>query len=423
MTKPEFKSVSTDFIEGFQRVSRPGNSRLLSESQQRAVELRESRVASAAEFFTDLLNGQTPYYFLREALQPSSRQMAETIENAYPGLYRPMTMAERHYAAAYVGDESLIESHSTSDFPLLMGDVLDRMMLQRFAEVPQVWRNYISVGRPLRDFRLARLLMTDGGDGQWDDLSEEEGIQYASITESGKSITPKLYGKGVRLSWQLLMNDDLDAFAEVPNLLARGGRRTISKYATGLLFTTTGPQNVTALASNPALSVANLATAVGTFAALTDSEGEPIALEGLRLVVGPGLYVTAKNILETLTADLAAGGGTSTQIIRVNNWMVRGMSLVVDPYIPIVATTNGATSWILTTDPNTTRPAARMRFLNGFAEPQMYQKAPNTMRVNGGIDPSVGNFDSMATEYKGLVAFGGAAIEAKAAVGSNGSGS
>ena len=78
---------------------------------------------------------------------------------------------------------------------------------------------------------------------------------------------------------------------------------------------------------------------------------------------------------------------------------------------------------MLTADPATSRPLARIRFLQGFEQPQLYQKAPNTQRVGGGIDPDVGDFQSMASEFKGLVAFGGVAIEDKAGIASNGSGS
>lgn len=417
-TKHQYSQVSASFLEGFSRVPRLRTHRLMSEAQQQQVAAHQNRVASAAEFFADLLTGALPGHYLQEALRPSHPQFVRVIESNYPGLYQRIDAGR--------GTVGLLqESMTTSDFPLLMGDVLDRMLLQRFSEIPQVWRDYIAVGRPLRDFRTARLLTTDGGDGRWDTVTEETGVKYTTLTESGDTITPDLYGKGVRLAWRMLVNDDLDAFAEIPAILGRGGRRTISYSATDLVFNSTGPDTsvVTALSGNPVLSVANLGTAIETFAAQTDSEGEPILLEGMRLVFGPGLRVTANNIANQLTVDLVEAGGTSNRTVRVNNWLVQGLTLVEDPYIPIIATTNGDTSWVLTTNPNTARPVAMMRFLQGFEQPNLYQKAPNTQRVAGGLDPSVGDFDSMSMEYKGLVAFGGTAVEQKAAVGSNGSGS
>jgi hypothetical protein len=132
-----------------------------------------------------------------------------------------------------------------------------------------------------------------------------------------------------------------------------------------------------------------------------------------------------QNLLNQLSVDMTDAPGVSGQIVRVNNWIVRGLSAVEDPYFPIIITTGdrGATSWLLCASPDTGRPAARIRFLQGFENPNLYQKAPDTMRVSGGLDDMVGDFQSMAHEYKGLVAFGGSTIEPKAVVGSNGSNS
>jgi hypothetical protein len=429
LSKNHYAPSPVDFVEGFSRVQRISEAhvRRMSEPQRRAHALRESRIASAAQLIADVVNGVERSYMVREALNPSSPQMAALINARYPGVFRPMTAHETHLAEAMFGS-SISESMTTSDFPLLVGDVLDRMLLQRFMEVPQVWRQYISVGRPLRDFRTARMIETNGGDGQWDEITEEEGLTYTSITESGHTISPALFGKAVRLSWRLIMNDDLDAFSEIPAILGRGGRRTINKFATGLLFDangvdatffTTGIGN--RLSSNPDLAIDSLGTAIQTLAGFTDSEGEPILVEGLRLVHGPGLRVTVQNLFNQLSVDVTAVGGVSGQTVRVNNWIVQGLTAVEDPYIPIIATTNGATAWALVANPASGRPAAQVRFLAGFEQPALYQKAPNTMRVGGGLDEGVGDFQSMATEYKGLIAYGGTTIENLSAVGSNGS--
>lgn len=425
MNEKPYAQVDNNFLEGFSRVRRGRQTRLMNESQRQAQALHESRVASAAEFVSDLLTGSIRGYLLREALSPSSPEMARVIESNYPGLLRRANLAE----AAMMGIQ---ESMTVSDFPLLMGDVLDRMMLARFAEVPQVWRGYISVGQPLRDFRAARLLQTDGGDGQWAEITDSEGLTYTTLSESGHTITASLYGKAVRLSWRMLVNDDLDAFAEIPAILGRGGRRTVSKYATGLLFDSAGPDatfisagNGNLLTGNPDLAIDSLATAIQTLAGFTDSEGEPIMVDGAVLVHGPGLRVTVQNLLNQLSVEMTNAPGISGSVVHVNNWIVRGLTAVEDPYIPIIVTTGsrGSTSWLLAANPNTNRPAAKIRFLQGFEQPNLYQKAGNTARVSGGIDDAVGDFQSMAHEYKGLVAFGGATIEPKAVVGSNGSNS
>jgi hypothetical protein len=228
------------------------------------------------------------------------------------------------------------------------------------------------------------------------------------------------------------MNDDLDAFKVIPQALAQGGARTINKAATDILFDSTGPDATifttgkgNRLTSNPALSVTSLAAAIAALLAFTDAVGEPINVSGVRLVYGPGLHVTVQNILNTLSFDATTSEGAATnRTIRVNNWMTAGITPVMDPYIPAIVTGgNAATSWMVTADPAASRPAAQMRFLQGYEQPALFQKAPNTQRVGGGLDADIGDFQSMASEFKGLVAFGSVQIEDKAAVASNGSGS
>jgi hypothetical protein len=400
----------------------------LNEAQQASVNRHEARVAAAAEFIGDVLNGRTPAYYMREVLSPRSPEVTRLIESNYPGLVRPAILSEGVRADL----DPFTEAMSVSDFPLLMGDVIERVMLTRFAEVPQVWRQYIDVGSPLRDFRDVKMLETTGGTEMYDTISDLEGLTYTSISESERTMSPALYGKAIRLSWRLLQGDNLDAFREIPALLARGGRRTLNKFATDLLFDANGPDATifttgkgNRLTGNPAFSVTSLGAAIAALMSKTDADGEPIAIEGVRLVYGPGLHVAVQNVLNTLSVDVASDQGAATnRTLRVNNWMTTGITPVMDPYIPIVASSaNGATSWMVTAAPNSARPLARIRFLQGFETPQLYQKAPNTQRVGGGLDPEIGDFQSMASEFKGLIAFGGLAIEDKAAVASNGSGS
>lgn len=426
MSEQQYQPVSSGFLDGFRPVPRLRNRRL-NEAQAAAVARREARVAAAAELMSDLLNGRAPYYFFREAMVPQRPEVTRLIESNYPGLIRPAILNESLRA-----DADLSEAMTTSDFPLLMGDVMDRMLMTRFAEVQQVWRQYIDVGSPLRDFRTVRMLDTTGGNDAYDEIAEEEGLVYTTITEGEHTMVPALYGKAMKLSWRLMQNDDLDAFRIIPQVLAQGGRRTINRFATDLLFDATGPDAAifttgrgNRLSGNPPLSVTSLAAAIAALMAFTDSTGEPINVEGVRLVYGPGLHVTVQNLLNTLSYDATTDQGAATgRTIRVNNWLTTGITPVMDPYIPAVVTGgNAGTSWMVTANPASGRPLARVRFLQGFETPALYQKAPNTQRVGGGLDPDIGDFQSMSSEFKGLVAFGGlGGIEPKSGVASNGSG-
>lgn len=393
----EWMQLDESGLAGFQR-------------QGAGSEKRQARVASAVALWSDLLNGRAPLWMLQEALAPQTPAAMQAIEANYPGLIRAT------------------ESMTTSDFPYLTGDVLDRMLLARYREFPSPWRQFVKV-TTLRDFRTVDRYAADGLESPWNDVPERAEIEYGAMSETRYQYAPSKYAKGAKLSWEQIMNDDLGAFSEIPDRLARGGARTLNKFVTGLYVDSTGPHaslydaaysNV--VTGNPALSVTALGTAFGILGGQTDSGGDPIYVEEAVLVVPPALRVTAQNIMNQIMVESTAGETNRTVV--VNNWIVGNLQMVVDPYIPIVASSsNGSTSWFLFANPALGRPALEVGFLRGFAEPVLYQKLANTARVGGGIDQMAGDFGTMSQEYKGVIAFGGTRLDPKSTVASEGDGS
>jgi hypothetical protein len=100
------------------------------------------------------------------------------------------------------------------------------------------------------------------------------------------------------------------------------------------------------------------------------------------------------------------------------------MTPIMNPFIPLIATVaNGETTWGITMDPAAqNRPAMEFGQLAGFETPQVFSKVPNTMRVGGGVDASLGDFYTMSQELKVLTVYGGARIDGRSTVASNGSG-
>jgi hypothetical protein len=410
--KETYNETDQGSLEGFTPVARSqGDGRW----KMPANPVHENRVAAATELLADVLTGRAPSYLLKEAIAPSwAGQSDMVIRTNYPELY------------------SLTEAYSTSDFPYLMGDVLDRMMLANFQGLGHDWRSYCRVSRPLRDFRTVRRLALNGAEGQYTEIVEGEEVTYTNtLAEDNYTYTPTLYGKGVKLTFRAIMNDDLSAFDSIPERLGKGGRRTVEKFVTELFFDSNGPDAtffasgngniLTAPATNADLAIDALGAAFAQLLGFTDVDSEPILVEGVTLVYGPALHVTANNLINQLTVDVVEKGGISNQTIRVNNWIVRNITLVMNPYIPIVCTTNGATTWALFANPSAGRPAGEVGFLAGFEEPVLYRKASNSMRISGGLDQAAGDFATMDQHYKGILGMGGVVLEPQSAIGSNGS--
>src|SRR5690606_28687798 len=224
-----------------------------------------------------------------------------------------------------------------------------------------------------------RRIAADKAEGQLSQQNESEELEYTSLSETSYTYAPKKYSKGVKISFEALMNDDLGAFEDVPNRLGRGAARTLAKFVTDLYCGTTGPDgtffasgNANIVTSNPVLSLAALNTAWGILRNMKDSDSEPIMVESVILVVPPALEVTARNIVNAVTVRQTTAGGASGLELEVQNWLGSSLSVVVDPYIPIIASSsNGSTSWFLFASPSVGRPAIEVGQLAGFQEPAL----------------------------------------------------
>ena len=278
----------------------------------------------------------------------------------------------------------------------------------------------------------------------------ERAMQQAALEVEGSTqratYQPQLYQGMMSVNWRALVNDDLGIFRDQTNRLAISGRRTISQFITGLYMGTGGPLsslfNATfgnqitvangATTNNPVLSFQGISDALTILERQLDLDGQPIQFDGkLFLFYGPSLHTTAMHLTKALRADISIlGGNTNAQgfpsaRLNVENWMAAELVPIQDKWIRIVCTTAGVkdTTWGLVYEPAVQpRPSLELGFLQGFDTPQIYQEVPNTMRVGGGVDPSMGNFYTNNLNFKGCLVMGGTQIDGRSIVISTGQG-
>jgi len=407
----------------------PGFNRITREASVQ----RQKRVLGAAEIWADFTEGRLDPFYMRQAFHLTESGAFEMLCRRYPMVFR--------------------ETMTSSDFNALTVDVLDRQLLGDYTEVPIPVMPLVQKAT-LNDFRNKKIFIMDGLEQPFTSVAEMQDLPLGDLSQrTAITYAPLKYEKGARISWEAVVNDDLGIFRDLSQRLARGARRTKHKFITGLYSGATGP-NATLFSStfknqvivangaataNPALSVQGLADAMTVFMNQVDTNGDPIEIPGrLFLVVGPSLYVTSMNLMHQLAVYANTNGGTLTaagsgatatnynaQMVKVDNWLVQNMTVIVDPYLPIVTTSAGVklTQWYVFADPASQgRPAIQVGDLRGFDTPQLYEKVPNTMRVGGGVEPLLGDFRTMSTEFKALIAFGGVVLDGRSAVASTGQG-
>lgn len=339
------------------------------------------------------------------------------------GLYRDVIRGDRRAALDFQ------EAMTTSDFQFLFGDIIDRQMLAAYQQMPVQWASLARRGR-VRDFRSVKRFVLDGGEAVLDEVGEQAEYPAAPLHDGVYEYRVRKFGRRIPLSWETLVNDDLDAFADIPRRLGSAARRSEERFVTSLYATSTGPNSSFFSAGNgnltdAPLSVAGLQEAFRLLGEQLDADGAPIYVDAAVLVVPPALEVPARNILNATEIFAATGGGdgTSNDQLRVTNWMRNRVQLVVNPWLPIVDQTTGSTAWYLFSDPNVGRPAMEIGFLIGHESPELFQKSPNATRVGGGlVDSTDGDFDTDSVEWKVRHVFGGVLMDPKSAVASTGTG-
>jgi len=110
------------------------------------------------------------------------------------------------------------EALTTSDFPLLFGDVLDRQVLAAYKAVPPVWKAFVRMGTVPRIYPQIggyRFAIT-GGSQYLAEVAEKGEYLASDRDESRFTIYVKKYGRQFDISWETLVNDDLNALKDTP---------------------------------------------------------------------------------------------------------------------------------------------------------------------------------------------------------------
>ena len=435
------------------------------QAQRNATAAHTRRVNEAARLWSDVATGKLDPVFLREARNPRNPVLVEHLRQVYPSLYK--------VNGRLMG---LRETMAVTDYQALYADVIDRLYYGYFQAWP-INNMPLVKKQTLRDFRQVKRYMNDGlvtpftGSDPGAPPAQSALLgpapqnasavpPTASTSTAAVTYSPWLFQGSASINWAAFVGDDLGIFKDVPRRLAIKASRGTHKFITGLYADVNGPNSsgtyvgVTgapaastalflagfynrltrangATADNPRIGIQGIVDCYNILAGQTDATGDPIMLGGpVYLVYGRYDYGAAKNLanaLEVLTSTQGGVAGTSSnligQLLKVRNWAMENLTLIYDPYLSIVSSTNPY-SWFMVADPaSQERPGVEFGQLTGFEEAQLFSEIPTTQRMGGAPDPTMGNFWTNNQNLKIMSVMGGSAIDGRSWVGSNGTGS
>lgn len=272
-----------------------------------------------------------------------------------------------HYAMPSRSDIRASSGFSTISLPYILANVQNKFLREAFLAVEDTWRRISSI-QPVNDFKaISRNSLT--GDLQYQQVSATGEIPHGSLSEINYVNQAKTYGKMLAITREMIINDDLSAFAQVPRRLGRGAALKINDvFWTAFLdnssFYTTGNLNYDS-GTDTALDTAGLTKAIGTFwYAQTDPDGKPLGAEPRIMLVPPGQYIPAL-VLNGSTAMNPAGQTSSTALVGNLNPFAGQFRVEKSTYLANSSYTGySALAWYLLCDPSDI-PVIEVCFLGG----------------------------------------------------------
>ncbi len=305
-----------------------------------------------------------------------------------------------------VWQSKLLEAMSTADFPALYSAVLDREMLMRYKSLPSVWGTILKASRLANFNTVDRYIQSTGAaslprvleSGQYKNRDKSAGlVQYK----------PFKYGALTSFTFEGMTNDDLDFFSNTAQDFADSAMNTENRQLTSLFWDAagakdaffndgggTGQQGVSALVLNRTNLEVAITEMMGKTAGFLTDANEPMLNTPRYLMVPPALQLVAEELLSPAVMITGTGAPTTSANLIAS----RGIQLVINPWMPIINTTNGHTAWALFS--GTIKPGEVGR-INGHEKPEIFIKSSDAMHIGGGLAaPSVGSFENDEISYK-----------------------
>jgi phage head maturation protease len=238
-------------------------------------------------------------------------------------------MSPREVAQMALTQRSERGYHSTSDFPIILGNTINRTLRAAYDNYPQTFRPWTSQSTA-KDFR-DKIIAQFGSNAALEEVIEGAEYKYGTATESKEQYRVKKYGKIIAFTWESLINDDLSAFSRVPSEIARNAAQLESDTIYNILLNNPTMGDSVALFHSTHANLAGTATAIteaGLSAARaairkqTDIAGRVMNLAPAYLICGPDKETEAQKIIN---ATIMATKTADTNVFR------NSLEIIVDP--------------------------------------------------------------------------------------------
>jgi len=266
--------------------------------------------------------------------------------------------------------------HTTGSFSNILLDAANKNLLASYEEAPFTWNMWARTGTPAEDLKtLYRTRFSEAPNPE--EVPEGKDYPEKAMSDSKESYRVAKFGESFTVSWETIINDDLDAISRVPAMHGNAMRRLQNKKVYEVLTSSPTMGDTYSLFSSSHASGDNTsgAAAAPSVTTLNAAYVKMMTQKGLtsdailniipRYLIVPVAYSATALELVNSTSYVLANSNQGVQNIYGPGGS-RSLTVVVDPQLDA----NSATNWYLAADPSQID-TVELTFLSGEESPVM----------------------------------------------------
>ena len=286
---------------------------------------------------------------------------------------------------------------STTSLPGILSNIANKMLLEGYNYVEDAWRRIAKIAS-VNDFKEhTRYRMT--GAFQFQQVGPDGELKHGQLDEQTFGQKAATHGIMFALTRQMIINDDMGAFTDIPRQIGMGAAEAIADATWGLWLSNPVQSDGKAFfhadhanyvtGADTALSVDSLTDAEVAFGLQTKPNGKPLGIPAGILLVPTALKVPAEMLMKSVQLNETT---TANKAKPSANPHVGKFDVVSSVYLSNSSFTGASSkAWYLLADPNRL-PAIEVAFLNGVDRPT--------------VEKTDADFNTLGIQFRGYIDFG-----------------
>lgn len=287
--------------------------------------------------------------------------------------------------------------HSTSDFPIVLGNTVNRTLRAAYELYPQTFKPFTRQSSA-KDFREKTLAQIGDLTSKFKEIKEGGEYTYGTLGEAKESYKLAKYGQIIAITWETLINDDLNAFSRTSQSIGMKAAQLESDLVWAILTGNPTMGDNTALfhsshgnlaGSGTVIDIANLSKAKAAMRKQKSLGGDFLNIQPSFLIVGPDKELEA---YQFATANIVANDQSKI------NPFVGNLQVIVEPRLT-------GNQWYLSAAPGVID-TIEYAYLEG--EQGLFTEQRNGFEVDGLEIKARLVFGTKAIDWRGLYKNSGA---------------